>query len=791
VSIEYTNGKVYTYNYTCFLSELSSFTKQKRIFALKTKVCKTFRACGKLFCIPKEFVLGYNMLMQKKLFFASLAVVFTAVLFFVFLPSSVAAQTLFVTPSANPNSGAAPLGPITVSFTLTGTATGSYNWSIDWRDGPTDSCFNTGGVDTVSPKTIATKCTYNAPGTYSPLVTVTRQGITRSASTLVTVTSGASPPQVFTDPATSITSTGATLRGEVTSSISVDVWFVYAPALSFPSNCSVGMSGITTPTSSFGPVTDQPFSRAITGLTAGRDYRFCAFARNSANTVVGSVQSFTTSGGASALNAVIGFQSASGLVRDFTGASSFGGTKPYSATWDYGHPGGTDTGIDPGPHTFPGPGSYTVTLTLTDTSSPQQTDTATLTVVISGGPGGGLSVQVSRGQIAPGDDVTVSWSLPAGAPGPCRKETFRDGSFVNAVNDMWGPGPPLDSCSDASGNIAGSSTFPLTQPGRYTFDLSDGSGALPASAEVVVSSAPPGGAVTVTAGSVAGSGLQGTPTCTSADTYVHNGGDLDFTFTQTNATTCSSKTGTGYVNVGSKLPSGTPPGTITFRLSGVSDLNNVAFGSNYWVKVGITCSGANTDDAEVTILSESKIPSCRTASEPSCTASLPPTGGACAPGSGVCSDDSDCVGDPAGPVCQNPPGLCVPACTPGSCNVGFTCNTTTGHCDPSGPGGPVGPVGPTLPSITNIQFKNPLKVGSLTELINRLIDFIFTVSLIVAPILLVIAGVVFMTAAGDSSRVGTARRMLMWTIVGFGIILISKGLVEVLRGILGVTGPAP
>ncbi|HZX50241.1 MAG TPA: pilin, partial [Candidatus Paceibacterota bacterium] len=115
----------------------------------------------------------------------------------------------------------------------------------------------------------------------------------------------------------------------------------------------------------------------------------------------------------------------------------------------------------------------------------------------------------------------------------------------------------------------------------------------------------------------------------------------------------------------------------------------------------------------------------------------------------------------------------------------------TGHCDPSGPGGPVGPVGPTLPSITNIQFKNPLKVGSLTELINRLIDFIFTVSLIVAPILLVIAGVVFMTAAGDSSRVGTARRMLMWTIVGFGIILISKGLVEVLRGILGVTGPAP
>jgi uncharacterized membrane protein len=79
-----------------------------------------------------------------------------------------------------------------------------------------------------------------------------------------------------------------------------------------------------------------------------------------------------------------------------------------------------------------------------------------------------------------------------------------------------------------------------------------------------------------------------------------------------------------------------------------------------------------------------------------------------------------------------------------------------------------------------------LGATTFTELIGNLIDFLFTIAVIVAPILLVVAGVIFMTAAGEPSRVATARRMLLWTVIGFGIILISKGLVEVLKGILGI-----
>ncbi|HEX9721730.1 MAG TPA: hypothetical protein VGA53_00520 [Candidatus Paceibacterota bacterium] len=113
----------------------------------------------------------------------------------------------------------------------------------------------------------------------------------------------------------------------------------------------------------------------------------------------------------------------------------------------------------------------------------------------------------------------------------------------------------------------------------------------------------------------------------------------------------------------------------------------------------------------------------------------------------------------------------------GACNAPLACNTS-GICATGG--------GPVLSPTINLTFRNPINATSFTDLINSLIDLIFTIAVIVAPIILVVAGVIFMTAAGDPGRVATARRMLLWTIVGFGIIVVAKGLVEVLKAILGI-----
>jgi len=187
----------------------------------------------------------------------------------------------------------------------------------------------------------------------------------------------------------------------------------------------------------------------------------------------------------------------------------------------------------------------------------------------------------------------------------------------------------------------------------------------------------------------------------------------------------------------------------------------------------VTISSVVTDNAEftlgfgpVTILAGTTVP-------------LPITFNATTPG----SHNGTITFTTTGPIVRsitgtaNPPGGgggCTPACVaPDVC--------VAGACVPPGGGG--GP-GPTI-----VNFPNPLGTTTFTGLINNIINFLFSIAVIVAPILLVIAGIIFMTAAGDPTRVSTARRMLLWTIVGFGIILISKGLVTLLQNILGLGGP--
>jgi len=112
-----------------------------------------------------------------------------------------------------------------------------------------------------------------------------------------------------------------------------------------------------------------------------------------------------------------------------------------------------------------------------------------------------------------------------------------------------------------------------------------------------------------------------------------------------------------------------------------------------------------------------------------------------------------------------------------------SCNFVTSACTGSGSGGG------SLPPTVVIEFINPIGADTFAVLINDIIDFIFTVAVILAPILLIIAGIIFMTAAGDPGRVATARRMFIWIIIGFSIILISKGLVTLLKDILCIGCP--
>ena len=98
-------------------------------------------------------------------------------------------------------------------------------------------------------------------------------------------------PTVSTAAASAITSTTATLNGNITSDGGAEITergFVYATS---NTDLIIGTTGVTNVTVSG---TTGTFNSAITGLTAGTTYYYRAYATNSVNTTYGDEQSFTT-----------------------------------------------------------------------------------------------------------------------------------------------------------------------------------------------------------------------------------------------------------------------------------------------------------------------------------------------------------------------------------------------------------------------------------------------------------------------------------------------------------------
>lgn len=73
----------------------------------------------------------------------------------------------------------------------------------------------------------------------------------------------------------------------------------------------------------------------------------------------------------------------------------------------------------------------------------------------------------------------------------------------------------------------------------------------------------------------------------------------------------------------------------------------------------------------------------------------------------------------------------------------------------------------------------------LIRLFEKIINFLFYLAIVLAPLMILIAAFLFLTSAGDLKRIQQAKSMITWTIIGFTVILLSKGLIIVIRGILG------
>ncbi len=85
-----------------------------------------------------------------------------------------------------------------------------------------------------------------------------------------------------------------------------------------------------------------------------------------------------------------------------------------------------------------------------------------------------------------------------------------------------------------------------------------------------------------------------------------------------------------------------------------------------------------------------------------------------------------------------------------------------------------------------VTLENPLTgVDSITDLIERIINFITLVALAIAPIIFILAGLKFYFAGGDPQKAKEAAAVIKWAVIGLVIILLANGIIHVITDVIG------
>jgi len=85
------------------------------------------------------------------------------------------------------------------------------------------------------------------------------------------------------------------------------------------------------------------------------------------------------------------------------------------------------------------------------------------------------------------------------------------------------------------------------------------------------------------------------------------------------------------------------------------------------------------------------------------------------------------------------------------------------------------------------SLPNFLQTRDFSTLVNRLAGYLLMVGIPIAVIMVLYAAVLFLTSGGNEEKVKTAKKALTWAIVGTAVLLVAKGLISLIKDILGAS----
>lgn len=89
-------------------------------------------------------------------------------------------------------------------------------------------------------------------------------------------------------------------------------------------------------------------------------------------------------------------------------------------------------------------------------------------------------------------------------------------------------------------------------------------------------------------------------------------------------------------------------------------------------------------------------------------------------------------------------------------------------------------------AVDPVIVDNPLDATTTEEIIENLIGFLFKIGIVLAPLMIIIGGFLFVTAGGNIEQVNRAKKIIIWTLVGFFVVLLARGIMDLIYMILGL-----
>ncbi|HDH31271.1 MAG TPA: hypothetical protein ENH26_00670 [Candidatus Wolfebacteria bacterium] len=85
---------------------------------------------------------------------------------------------------------------------------------------------------------------------------------------------------------------------------------------------------------------------------------------------------------------------------------------------------------------------------------------------------------------------------------------------------------------------------------------------------------------------------------------------------------------------------------------------------------------------------------------------------------------------------------------------------------------------------TGVTIPNPLGAKDITDVLKKIVDYLIKIGAPILAIMILVGGFQILTAGGNLEKVITGRHTILYSVIGYAIILSAWGIIAIIKTIL-------